>query len=173
MGREEGIQMTRLALGKSCVCVWISVQNASRTHGVSSEQASKAHDFECFRVGGREMELVWADGVFCMGVKLSWEEVAEMLGRPYVGADEDTRALLEFGRTKLGVPMARLRLEVDADGVAIVGRSVACEVCGKRPAFPVMWKDDESRREFVWLCAECDDAELRALQRELDEGDEA
>jgi alpha-D-ribose 1-methylphosphonate 5-phosphate C-P lyase len=39
-----------------------------------------------------------------------------------------------------------------------------CAYCGARPTYLVVWEDDQGHRLFAYLCEQCDDAEILALE---------
>jgi hypothetical protein len=38
-----------------------------------------------------------------------------------------------------------------------------CAYCGARPTWPVVWTNDDGTEYTVFLCAECDEDEIRAF----------
>ena len=45
------------------------------------------------------------------------------------------------------------------------GSHEPCAYCGDRPTWPVVWTHDGAEC-VIYLCAECDDREIVALERE-------
>jgi len=41
-----------------------------------------------------------------------------------------------------------------------------CAYCGARPTWPVVWSSEDGSSYTIYLCAECDEAEIRAFDRE-------
>jgi hypothetical protein len=39
-----------------------------------------------------------------------------------------------------------------------------CAYCGARPTWPVVWTHDDGSAYTIYLCAECDDEEIVALE---------
>jgi hypothetical protein len=46
------------------------------------------------------------------------------------------------------------------------GSHEPCAYCGARPTWPVIWHYDDGEEHVIYLCASCDDREIKALERE-------
>jgi hypothetical protein len=40
----------------------------------------------------------------------------------------------------------------------------SCAYCGARPTWPVVWTYGDGAEHVIYLCAECDEAEIKALE---------
>lgn len=49
------------------------------------------------------------------------------------------------------------------------GEQVPCERCGRKPSFAVVWNID-GEEHVEYLCAECDEAEIESIERDLNDG---
>jgi len=46
------------------------------------------------------------------------------------------------------------------------GSNEPCAYCGARPTWPVVWSSEDGSSYTIYLCAECDEQELGAFDRE-------